>query len=292
MLNLTVVTDVDYQRTMKKRRVRNRPLQALFGLILLCAPLHAQHKLKEETKEAWTRYTRLTEQRIEQELNNPAPFPLSDFENLKQGQLQTRQLTTTDNGKPIEIKNGTIHHWRGATFVPAIDLEALLSWLQEYDRYAERFKKEIEQSQLRSRSGETFNIRLGLTKTKFTKTVHYDTEHTVVYKRHNAGRASSRSESTKIIQLKKYGTPDAQRLPEGNDEGFLWRLNSYWRFSEHEGGVIVECESVGLSRSLGSFLSVLDRFFFGRIRAIAADVAHESMEETLTALRDGVRARR
>jgi hypothetical protein len=272
--------------------MRNRLLQVLAGLICLCTPIHAQHELKNETKEAWTRYTRLTEQRIERELTNPAPFPLSDFENVKQGQLQIRQLTTTDNGKPIEIKNGTIHHWRGAAFVPAMNLEALLSWVQEYDGYAERFKKEIEQSQLRSRTGDTFNIRLGLTKSKFTKTVHYDTEHIVVYRLNGAGRASSRSESTKIIQLQKYGTPDVQRLPEGNDEGFLWRLNSYWRFSEREGGVIVECESVGLSRSLGSFLSFLDFFSFGRIRAIAADVARESMEVTLTAVRDGGRAGR
>jgi hypothetical protein len=281
------------QKTMRRRCLQNRSVQVLFGLILLCVPLHAQHKLQEETREAWARYTRLTEQRIEQELNNPTPFPVSEFEKLKQGGPQIRQVPPTDNsGKPLRIQNGTIHHWRGAIFVPAINLETLFSWLQEYDRYAERFKKEIEQSQLRSRAGDTFNIRLGLTKSKLGKTVHYDTEHRVVYRRNGAGRASSRSESTKIIQLQKYGTPDVERLPEGNDEGFLWRLNSYWRYSEREGGVIVECESVGLSRSLGSFLGFLDVLSFGKISAIAADVARESMQVTLTAVRDGVRASR
>ena len=276
-------------QTVKKRCMWNRPVQVLLGLFLLSAPLQGQHKLNDETRQAWSRYTRLTEQRIEREGNNPTPLSVSDFEYLKQGGLRIRQMTTTDSDKPIEVQDGTIHHWYGATFVSAINIEVLLSWLQEYDRYAERFKKEIEQSQVRSRTGDTFNIRLGLTKTKFSKTVHYDTEHTVVYKRNGIGRASSRSESTKIIQLVKYGTPEMKRLPEGNDEGFLWRLNSYWRYTERDGGVIVECESVGLSRSLGSFLSFLDFLSFGKIRAIAAEVARDSMEETLTALKDGVR---
>jgi hypothetical protein len=280
------------QKPMKKRCVWNRSVQVLSGLILISAPLYGQHKLTNETKEGWARYTQATERRLERESNNPTTFPATDFEQLKQGRLQIRQITTPDTGQAVEVKNGTIHHWYGATFVPAINIDGLFSWVQEYDRYSERFKKEIEQSQLRSRTGDTFNIRLGLTKSKFTKTVHYDTEHTVVYRRNGVGRASSRSVSTKIIQLKKYGTPDVQRLPEGDDEGFLWRLNSYWRFTEREGGVIVECESVGLSRSLGSFLGFLDFFSFGKISAIAADVARESMEQTLTSLRDGVHAGR
>jgi hypothetical protein len=188
------------------------------------------------------------------------------------------------------VENGSVHHWRGRVFVAAMDLDTLLPWLQEYDRYAARFK-EVEESELRSRSGDTFNIRLGLTRTKFTVTVHYDTEHTVVYRRNGAGRASSRSEATKIVQLKNYGTPRMERLPEGNDDGYLWRLNSYWRFIERDGGVIVECESIGLSRPLGSFLSILNFFSFGKIRSIAESVARESLEDTLTGLRDGVSAR-
>jgi len=278
------------QKTMKQRCSWNRRVQVLFGLILISAPLYGQQKLKDETKEGWSRYTQVTERRLERELSNPSPLLVSDFERLKKGELLIRELTKPDSDETIEVKSATIHHWYGATFVPTINIDSLFSWVQEYDRYSERFKKEIEQSQLRSRTGDTFNIRLGLTKTKLGKTVHYDTEHTVVYRRNGVGRASSRSVSTKIIQLKKYGTPNVQRLPEGDDEGFLWRLNSYWRFTEREGGVIVECESVGLRRSLGSFLSFLDFFSFGKISAIAADVARESMEQTLTALRDGVHA--
>ena len=272
--------------------MQNRTLQGVFfGVVFLCAPLHAAgHRLSGEARDSWARYTKLTEQRIEEELKNPSPLPRSDFDYLKEGRVQTQPLTTTDKGKEIEVKNGSVHHWHGRILVPAMDLNTLLPWLQEYDRYAARFK-EVEESELRSRSGDTFNVRLGLTRTKFKVTVHYDTEHTVVYRRNGAGRASSRSEATRIVQLRNYGTPRMERLPEGNDDGYLWRLNSYWRFTERDGGVIVECESIGLSRPLGSFLSILNWFTFGKIKDIAESVARESLEDTLTALRDGVSAR-
>ncbi len=39
-------------------------------------------------------------------------------------------------------------------------------------------------------------------------------------------------------------------MPVGRDGGFLWRINSYWRFDERDGGVYVQCESVSLSRGI------------------------------------------
>src|SRR6266853_5728048 len=36
----------------------------------------------------------------------------------------------------------------------------------------------------------------------------------------------------------------------GKDRGFLWRLNSYWRFQEKDGGVYLQLESLALSRSV------------------------------------------
>ncbi len=41
--------------------------------------------------------------------------------------------------------------------------------------------------------------------------------------------------------------------PEGKDRGFLWRLNSYWRYQQVDGGVLVECESLTLSRESRPF---------------------------------------
>src|SRR5262245_37722296 len=113
-------------RLMKKRTLQT----VLFGAIFVCLSLHAvhaaEHQLTEQTKQAWVRYVQVTEQRIERELQNPVSLPQGDVEYLKQGRIHTVQRTTTDKGKEIQINNGTIHHWRGAIFVPAMNLEILL----------------------------------------------------------------------------------------------------------------------------------------------------------------------
>jgi hypothetical protein len=41
-----------------------------------------------------------------------------------------------------------------------------------------------------------------------------------------------------------------RELPVGKDRGLLWRLYGYWLYEERDGGVIVECESVTLTRDV------------------------------------------
>jgi hypothetical protein len=115
-------------------------------------------------------------------------------------------------------------------------------------------------------------------------TARFNTDHEITYTRHTKDLVSSKSIATRIRQL---DSSENEYAP-GRESGYLWRLHSYWRFAQRNGGVIVECESVGLSRPLGSFLGVLDFFAFGRIKRIAESVAEEALRDTLTALRDGI----
>ena len=75
------------------------------------------------------------------------------------------------------------------------------------------------------------------------------------------------------------GSPQEREKPEGRDRGFLWRLASYWRYEQVDGGVIAECESVSLSRGIPRVL----KLFVGRI---IDDVARGSMERTLEGMRE------
>jgi hypothetical protein len=65
----------------------------------------------------------------------------------------------------------------------------------------------------------------------------------------------------------------------GDDRGFLWRLNAYWRYEAVPGGVIAECESVSLSRDVPFGLGLV-------AGPIIRSTARESMERTLESLRD------
>ena len=140
---------------------------------------------------------------------------------------------------------------------------------------------EVEKSQLVSREGPEFRIFYRLRRKKVI-TVFYNTLHTVVYRQQDAQRASSRSATTRIAELDHPGEPGESEKPVGDDRGFLWRLNSYWRFMEADGGVFVECESISLSRSIPFGLSWL-------IKGYVESIPRESLESTLTSIRDGIK---
>src|SRR4029453_9676646 len=64
-------------------------------------------------------------------------------------------------------------------------------------------------------------------------------EYDVEYGRLPAGRAWSNSISTKIVEIENAGTPKERALPEGNDHGYMWRLNSYWGYKQVDDGGLV-----------------------------------------------------
>jgi hypothetical protein len=246
------------------------------------------------TLQSWDLYIQQTEKRIAGELPNESRFLILDGMKppaaakiqsvLKAGNVYSERMKTLDaRGREIDVNDGLIHHWYGAIFIPGIKIDPLIRWIQDYDQQYKYFK-EVEKSKLLSHNGDTYRIYLRLSRTKVV-TVHYNTEHTVVYRDNGPGRASSRSFTTKIAEIDNAGTPTEKEQPIGDDSGFMWRLNSYWRFREQDGGVIVECESVSLSRQIPFGLGWL-------IGGYVESIPRESLESTLTGIRDGVRTPR
>ncbi len=247
-------------------------------------------KLQPQTVKAWDSYVQLTEGRIARELDGGKGFLYSDFvspaeksemlKTLKSGGVYVSKLVTKDTSqREIDVPSGMIHHWFGAIFIPNMKVATLLKSLQDYDQHQKYFT-EVQQSKLISRDGDTFRLFLRLMRKKVV-TVYYNTEHTAIYRVLDDDRASSRSFTTKIAEVESAGTPAEKEKPAGDDSGYLWRLNSYWRFRALDGGVVVECESVSLSRSIP--------FGFGWIvKGFVESIPRESLENTLTSIRDGV----
>lgn len=237
--------------------------------------------LRPETVSAWNRYVRLVEARIERELADGDRFLTSDFlpraeaaeieRRLRVGEIVTQKLETL-----FDVPGGMIHHWVGSVFVPAVEVDALVRWLQSYDDH-HRYFDEVERSRLLWRDGDDYGVFLRLRRRKIV-TVHYDTEHRVRYRRHRDGRVSSASTATRIAELEDAGAGSERERPIGDDRGFLWRLSSYWRFQQTRGGVVVECESVSLSRSVPAPLRYL-------VGGFLDSVPRESLEATLGPIR-------
>jgi hypothetical protein len=98
---------------------------------------------------------------------------------------------------------------------------------------------------------------LRLRQKKFTTTVVFNTAYAVHWGRVSPNQVFSNSISTRIAEVKDPDKPDGEELPVGTGHGYLWRLNTYWRFEEKDGGVYLQCEAVSLTRDMPTGLGWL-----------------------------------
>ncbi|MYH30869.1 MAG: GtrA family protein [Acidobacteria bacterium] len=234
-------------------------------LAAACTQGLAAAELQDETLAAWERYVRLTEQRIANELDDAdaralevgTRFLAQDFRDdaagarrdVLAGDVRIDRMATRDaDGNRIRVPKGAIHHWRGSVLIPGATLDAVLRDLM-HGADLTGMQNGVVESRVLDRDGDRLHVFLKLRRKQLI-TVHYNTEHRVRYTRHRPDAASSRSVSTRIAELVDAGSPAEREKPIGRDRGFLWRLNSYWRYQQTDAGVIVECESVSLSRSI------------------------------------------
>jgi hypothetical protein len=178
------------------------------------------------------------------------------------------------------VPDGLVHDWMGAVFVPGATLAQTLAAVQDYDRNKYTRRPEVLDSRLLSRNGNDFRIYLRLMKKKVL-TVVLNTQHEVRYYPLDATRCHSRSYSTRIAEVRSPGQSDERELPEGQGHGFLWRLYSYWRFEERDGGVYIECQALSLSRDIPTGLGWL-------IEPIIRELPRESLIQTLRSTRNAI----
>jgi putative flippase GtrA len=242
-------------------------------------------ELKPETVKAWNAYEQIADARYHKGSAQVSPFfALDTFrvggwrEAVRRGEIVMHRIERADpSAAEREVPDGKIHHWAGAVFVPGTTVQQVVDQLlRDAGREADGYEDVID-SRLLSRNADVVRVFMKLRRTKII-TATYNTEHTVEYKRLGTERASSRSVATKIAELADAGTPGEREKPAGSDRGFLWRLNAYWRYENVPGGVLIECESVSLSRDVPMLVRP---FVSGTVEGVARD----SLERTLTGLR-------
>src|SRR5947199_67458 len=140
-------------------------------------------------------------------------------------------------------------------------------------------------AELKPKTVEGFDVYIRETEQRLPKkkviTVVLSTEHDVKYTPVDKNRWRSVSRSTKIAEVDKAGKPEEREKPPGTGEGFLWKLNSYWRFEERDGGVWVECEAISLTRNVPTGLGWV-------VEPIIRDLPKESLANTLRSTRNAL----
>jgi hypothetical protein len=248
--------------------------------------------LRAETLEAFNRYVRLTQERNDGELQRATGLLWVDnlaesdrakaYASLKRGEVRLRKLETLDRGTAIPCPDGMIHHWVGAVYIPGVKLTDVLRILEDYDHQAQYYAPDVEKSRTDSHDGDHFRVLLRFRRKKVI-TVVLDTEHDVRYFLDSETRAHSRSSATRIAEVENPGKGDEREKRPGEDNGFLWRMETWWRMIEADGGVYVQSEVVSLTRDIPTGLGWL-------VGPFVTSVPKESLTFTLEATRKAVGA--
>ena len=257
-----------------------------------CAGSVSAKQLRPKTLSAFDQYIHSRETAMNQDLGAgksflwidslPTPERERAYANLKQGEILAQRFQK--NGQEsLSIPGGLIHDWVGIVFIPDISLHQAISMLQDYDHDADYYNPQVVKSRVVEHDGNNYKIFLRLKRVQIL-TVVLDTDYDVHFTSLDATHAISNSYSTRIVEVENAGEPREAYKPEGDDHGFLWRLDTYWRFYQADGGVYVQCNAISLTRDVPIGLAWL-------IRPIIQNIPGESVRFTLDATRKALEKR-
>jgi len=202
---------------------------------------------------------------------------------LARGRVVVEALGPIGNGA-VEVPEGMIHDWSGTILLPGVTLDDVLAVVQDYGHSARYYTPEVITSKLIVRDGDDFRIALRLREHRII-TVVMDSEYDVRYGRLDPEHQFSWSRSTRVTEIADAGSAHEHAVNDADNHGYMWRLNSYWRFSKVSDGVVVQCEAISLTRDVPAGLGWM-------IGPFVREMPRESLETTLKQTRDAVVARK
>jgi hypothetical protein len=272
------------------------PMAAAFMAIsaAFAPPPSIAAQLTAQTLRAFDQYINAKEARGDRDLAAKKNFLYIDalspdqkaqaYARLTGGQILVQRDEECATTGCTSMPGGLIHDWVGIVFVPGISIARALSTLQDYNRDSDYYHAEVVKSKLLAKSGDDFHIYLRL-KQVHVITLVLDTQYDVRYTRIDREHEVALSRSTAVAEVDHAGTPHENDEPAGQpgdkDHGFLWRLDSYWRFYQADGGVYIQCNAVSLTRDVPVSLGWLIGSF---IETIPAASLHSTLAETRAAL--------
>lgn len=249
---------------------------ALASTLVGSVPAHADGP-STAAQQSWDRYAgALQAARLaERGRGVPAWATESDARGERAGVALRRgeTLVTRRTLPGVDVDDATLEHWQGSVLVRGVSLERVAHRLRHPEAYAQ--PADVLKLQVTARTDRGHELYLRLTRSMLV-TATYDTWHRVQHERVGADRLDSYSLSTRIDEVDDAGTSTERRLPSTQSRGFLWRMQSWWRFTEVPDGVIVTCESITLSRPVPFGLGLVSR-------PIITRVARESMTTAVRA---------
>jgi hypothetical protein len=283
-------TGVMKSAKMNDVTIRNTSWLAALAMSLVSfSQLAVAANLEPETIEAWDKYVKGINARIQKTVAPGAKFLLADQVSGQAATLRSGEIAIGPAGPqiPIRVPRGLIHDWVGASFIPNATLDDVLRILGDYERYKLFYNPHVMDSELIARepSQDRFSMLI--------------VNRSVISQ--NAVRGTFRSSNTRVDnqrylitteashmqEVANYGTSSQHLLPENEGMGLIWRLYSVVRLEERDGGVYMDLEVVALSRDIpGAVRWIVEPI----VRRVSRSSLTVSLRQTEDAVRSGASA--
>jgi hypothetical protein len=240
---------------MRSKSPRKKSLAVVvFTWLVLCFRTSGA-ELKPPTAQAFEEYGKTAETRMPNEVNDPGHFlqidGLPDAQKaavvlrLQSGELVVQPIT--EHETPVPVPGGLVHHWFAIAFIPGVTARQVLQLSQDYSRYGELYKPDVQYAKILNRDGDHFRVAYRFYRHTIVSVV-YDTQFEIDYFIPDSSKNYSLARSVRIAELQDPGKPSEREYPVGKDHGYMWRLNLDSRWIERDGGVYLQIEFLALSR--------------------------------------------
>jgi hypothetical protein len=207
-------------------------------------------ELKEGTQQAWDAYIQTANSQMVGRTHDP--FLWVDEVPDRSHSVHDGKILVSPIGQqnPKPVPYGLIHDWIGAAFIPGAKLEDVLSAARDYGDYKEFYKPNVIDSKSLGTAGTCDKYSMLLLNKELVASTALEAEYEACYHRLDDRRWYSIAHTTHMQEIRRYAQPGRQELSSDQGSGYIWRLYSFARFEERDGGVYVELEVIVLSRDI------------------------------------------
>ncbi|HEX8924886.1 MAG TPA: hypothetical protein VF786_03800 [Terriglobales bacterium] len=223
-----------------------RILVALF-LLVTALRLHAA-TLTPEARAAYERYVASIEARLNTQHQSTADFIVTRDKDAE-SKLRRGKLLVQHYNADVKTPGAMVHHWSATMLVPGATAEDFVRVTSDYARYPEFYSQEITRASVLGHNDDDYKVLMRMTQHRVV-TVVLDGEFTNIFAELDPEHGYSTSKSTKIREIADAGKTSEHVVAQGQEHGYLWSLNLYWSYVERADGLLVQCETVSLTRDI------------------------------------------
>lgn len=262
-----------------------RPVLLQLWILFVAVGWSYAAELNQLSLVAWDDFIASAKLRMQDRLTGKLPFLWVDEDPGRIQQLSSGQIVISPigNSHPLLVPHGLIHHWIGAVFIPGATIQDLSAVVGDYGKYSEIYRPTLIKAKLIDSSSDQQKVSiLWLQKVLFVTAAFYtelDSNYVALNSRHGYMTFST----SRVQQIEHYGQRDEQKLAPDEGSGYLWRLVSFARFEERDGGLYLELEVMGLSKDLPGSLRLL-------LKPVIDHVPRQALTTKLDQTRQAIRS--